>query len=188
MMDIEGHTIVYLRDLLNTRAIKDTEIADFLPNWLYQESYHGRALERLLGQLHGGAKHDYVTSWGKTLETQPNRYALVDFNYRKPRPPWDGDGLIDQENALAKFSMIDYPGGEFDDAVEEDDSKKDWLGQDAKARIEELHMRYETFSGGGNERRCAPGMILTLTEHEREHYNADYLITAVSYSASAGAA
>ena len=48
MMDIEGHTIVYLRDLLNTRAIKDSEIADFLPCWLYEESYHGRALERLL--------------------------------------------------------------------------------------------------------------------------------------------
>lgn len=48
MMDIEAHTIVYLRDLLNTRAIKDGEIADFLPCWLYEESYHGRALERLL--------------------------------------------------------------------------------------------------------------------------------------------
>jgi hypothetical protein len=48
MMDIEMHTIVYLRDLLNTRAIKDGEIGDFLPCWLYEESYHGRALERLL--------------------------------------------------------------------------------------------------------------------------------------------
>lgn len=48
MMDIESHTIVYLRDLLNTRAIKDGEIADFLPCWLYEEAYHGRALERLL--------------------------------------------------------------------------------------------------------------------------------------------
>jgi hypothetical protein len=48
MMDIESHTIVYLRDLLNTRAIKDAEISAFLPCWLYEESYHGRALERLL--------------------------------------------------------------------------------------------------------------------------------------------
>jgi len=48
MMDIEAHTIVYLRDLLNTQAIKDAEIASFLACWLYEESYHGRAIERLL--------------------------------------------------------------------------------------------------------------------------------------------
>jgi hypothetical protein len=48
MMDIETHTIVYLRDLLNTRAIKDGEISAFLACWLYEETYHGRALERLL--------------------------------------------------------------------------------------------------------------------------------------------
>src|SRR5262245_6692395 len=48
MMDIETHTIVYLRDLLNTRAIKDGEVSAFLSGWLYEESYHGRALERLL--------------------------------------------------------------------------------------------------------------------------------------------
>src|SRR5207244_4808374 len=29
-------------------AIKDQEIADFLPCWAYEESYHGRALERFL--------------------------------------------------------------------------------------------------------------------------------------------
>jgi len=48
MMDIETHTIVYLRDLLNTRAIQDGEISAFLSGWLYEEAYHGRALERLL--------------------------------------------------------------------------------------------------------------------------------------------
>jgi hypothetical protein len=48
MMDIETHTIVYLRDLLNTRAIKDGEISSFLACWLYEEAYHGRAIARLL--------------------------------------------------------------------------------------------------------------------------------------------
>lgn len=48
MMDIETHTIVYLRDLLNTRAIEDPELSDFLSCWLYEESYHGRAIARFL--------------------------------------------------------------------------------------------------------------------------------------------
>lgn len=138
------------------------------------------------GEQRGSAAVDYFTAWGKTLEIQPKRYALVDFNYWKPRTPWDADALVDRDNDQAKFEMTDYPGSEFDDALDEDQSKQQWLGQYAQARIEELQARYETFSGSGNERRCAPGLLMTLKEHDRPHYNGEYLITAVSYSASAG--
>jgi hypothetical protein len=45
-MDIEAHTLCYLRDVLNADAGADPEIADFLGCWLYEESYHGRAIEK----------------------------------------------------------------------------------------------------------------------------------------------
>src|SRR5499426_987049 len=48
MQDIESHTIVYLRSLLATRAIDDPQIARFLACWVYEESFHGLALERFL--------------------------------------------------------------------------------------------------------------------------------------------
>jgi len=48
MQDIESHTIVYLRQLLATRAIDDPEVATFLSCWIYQETFHGRALDRFL--------------------------------------------------------------------------------------------------------------------------------------------
>src|SRR5579863_2980294 len=48
MMDIEAHTLCYLRDALNAKAGADPEIADFLACWFYEESYHGRAIERFL--------------------------------------------------------------------------------------------------------------------------------------------
>ncbi len=48
MQDIENHTIVYLRTLLSTRAIDDPEVAAFLACWLYEETFHGRALARFL--------------------------------------------------------------------------------------------------------------------------------------------
>ncbi|MBI3552005.1 MAG: acyl-ACP desaturase [Elusimicrobia bacterium] len=48
MMDIEAHTLCYLRDVLNADAGADPEIADFLGCWLYEESYHGRAIERFV--------------------------------------------------------------------------------------------------------------------------------------------
>ena len=48
---VEAYTVVYLRDLLNTRAIEDAEVAAFLPCWAYEESYHGRALFRHDGEI-----------------------------------------------------------------------------------------------------------------------------------------
>src|SRR5262245_5953554 len=48
MMDVESHTIVYLRGLLNTCAIEDPDIAAFLPCWAYEELFHGRALRQFL--------------------------------------------------------------------------------------------------------------------------------------------
>jgi hypothetical protein len=48
MQDIESHTIVYLRSLLATRAIDDPDVARFLAAWVYEESFHGLALERFL--------------------------------------------------------------------------------------------------------------------------------------------
>jgi fatty acid desaturase len=48
MQDIESHTIAYLRPLLATRAIDDPEMATFLACWLYEETFHGKALDRFL--------------------------------------------------------------------------------------------------------------------------------------------
>ncbi len=48
MQDIESHTIMYLRQLLATRAVDDGEVATFLACWLYEETCHGRALQRFL--------------------------------------------------------------------------------------------------------------------------------------------
>src|SRR5438132_6033239 len=48
MQDIESHTIIYLRSLLATRAIDDPDVATFLACWVYEESFHGMALERFL--------------------------------------------------------------------------------------------------------------------------------------------
>ena len=48
MMNIEDHTIVYLKELLSTKAIEDGEVTAFLSCWAYEEYFHGAALERFL--------------------------------------------------------------------------------------------------------------------------------------------
>jgi hypothetical protein len=48
MQDTEVHTIVYLRELLSTRAMDDPAVATFLACWIYEETLHGRVLARFL--------------------------------------------------------------------------------------------------------------------------------------------
>lgn len=50
MMDIESHTIIYLRDLLATRVAFDPTVTAFLCCWNYEELWHGEAFSRLLGE------------------------------------------------------------------------------------------------------------------------------------------
>ena len=48
MMDIETHTVIYLRDLLATRAGNDPQITAFLSCWVYEELWHGEAFSDFL--------------------------------------------------------------------------------------------------------------------------------------------
>jgi rubrerythrin len=50
MMDIESHTVVFLRDLLATRASFDPAVTAFLSCWVYEELWHGEAFSRFLGE------------------------------------------------------------------------------------------------------------------------------------------
>jgi len=48
MMDIEGHTIVYLKAILNTCAIRDPQTTAFLSCWAYEEFFHSYTLRHFL--------------------------------------------------------------------------------------------------------------------------------------------
>jgi rubrerythrin len=50
MMDIESHTVIFLRDLLATRAAFEPDVTAFLSCWVYEELWHGEALSRFLGE------------------------------------------------------------------------------------------------------------------------------------------
>ena len=48
MMDIETHTIVYLKGILSTCAIRDPRTTSFLSCWAYEEFFYGHTLRRFL--------------------------------------------------------------------------------------------------------------------------------------------
>lgn len=59
MMDIETHTVVYLRDLLSSPAALDPDVTAFLSMWVYEEFWHGEALAAFLraaGERHTPAR------------------------------------------------------------------------------------------------------------------------------------
>lgn len=48
MMNIESHTILYLRDLLSTSVVEEQDVTSFLSCWDYEEFFHGYYLEKFL--------------------------------------------------------------------------------------------------------------------------------------------
>jgi hypothetical protein len=61
MMDIETHTVIYLRDLLATRAANDPYVTGFLACWVYEELWHGEAFSDFL-RAYGIALGSFASS------------------------------------------------------------------------------------------------------------------------------
>jgi len=48
MMDIESHTVIYMKELLSTSVAQDPSITAFLSCWVYEEFFHSQVLKRFL--------------------------------------------------------------------------------------------------------------------------------------------
>jgi hypothetical protein len=74
MMDIETHTVVYLRDLLATRAAHDPYVTGFLSCWVYEELWHGEAFSDFLRAYGIEVPAEPKLPDGSTpMPTRPNR-------------------------------------------------------------------------------------------------------------------
>ena len=78
MMDIETHTVIYLRDLLATRAAKDPHVTAFLACWVYEELWHGEAFSDFLRSYGLEVPVEPRLPDGRTpLPTRPRRTAQI---------------------------------------------------------------------------------------------------------------
>jgi rubrerythrin len=73
MMDIESHTVIFLRDLLATRAANEPDVTAFLSCWAYEELWHGEAFSRFLGEAGYELGPDGERVFGDS--PFPSRYA-----------------------------------------------------------------------------------------------------------------
>jgi hypothetical protein len=75
MMDIETHTVIYLRDLLATRAAHDPYVTGFLSCWVYEELWHGEAFSDFLRSYGIEVPAEPKLPDGSTpMPTRPNRW------------------------------------------------------------------------------------------------------------------
>ena len=78
MMDIETHTVIYLRDLLATRAVNEPHVTAFLSCWVYEELWHGEAFSDFLRAYGIELPAEPKLPDGTTpLPTRPSRTAKV---------------------------------------------------------------------------------------------------------------
>jgi hypothetical protein len=75
MMDIETHTVIYLRDLLASRVAMDPQITAFLSCWVYEELWHGEAFSDFLRSYGIEVPAEPKLTDGSTpMPTRPNRW------------------------------------------------------------------------------------------------------------------
>jgi len=76
-MDIETHTVIYLRDLLATRAAHDPYVTGFLSCWVYEELWHGEAFSDFLRAYGIEVPAEPKLPDGTTpMPTRPNRVRV----------------------------------------------------------------------------------------------------------------
>jgi rubrerythrin len=91
MMDIETHTVIYLRDLLATKAAHDPHVTAFLACWVYEELWHGEAFS------------DFLRRYGIEVPAEPK---LPDGTTPMPTRPTRVSALREQLGAGHKLSLL----------------------------------------------------------------------------------
>jgi rubrerythrin len=77
MMDIESHTVIFLRDLLATRAAFEPDITAFLSCWVYEELWHGEAFSRFLGEAGFDLGEEQRVRWNDPYPSRVGRNSWI---------------------------------------------------------------------------------------------------------------
>ena len=118
------------------------------------------------------SERQYVTGWDATVEIQPGRYAIDDFDFEKPGADLLKAKDITRSHDLASFEIFDYPG-EFHIPDEGEHY--------AKTRINELQCQHEVCRAVTDSREIEVGRTIKLKGHPVDDQNREYLITACAF-------
>ncbi len=117
-------------------------------------------------------ERDHIDHWSVAGAVQSGAFVHTDFDYKAPGKPLLTLRHHPHEHARADLEIYDYPGG-----YTQYDQGDEWV----RARIEELHVDYETVRGAGNARGLTAGALFNLTDYPRRDQNREYLIVSADY-------
>ncbi len=123
------------------------------------------------GTVSSAADHTSVIECTIEEEVVTGKYATTDYNFETP----DTALLATIDGASAKLEVFEYPGNHPDKGV--GDAR-------AKLRIEEEEALGKRLVGTSLCRAFTSGFTFSLSEHERDDANADYLLRSVVHTAS----
>jgi hypothetical protein len=111
MSATESYTILYMRDLLVGHSVRDPDITSFLSVWVYEELWHGRAIDKFLDAAGRPVPKDRFAqvaqnvSFREILETNLAAFAA----YLSPK--WIGThmtwGAINELTAAAAYQRLE---------------------------------------------------------------------------------
>jgi len=109
--DIEGQTILYLRDLLHTEAVSEPDTIAFLSMWNYEEYFHGEALARLLAECGHPLESDRIAQVRKKAKFRERLEAfgatLISKIFRRQFPAvFTSWGALNEITTLRGYEQL----------------------------------------------------------------------------------
>ena len=112
MADVESHTIIYLRDILSGHTAGDPEITQFMACWVYEETHHGRALDRFLAACGHAPESGRYTKVLATMSWQEHLEGFLTTNVPKLTPHFAAThmswGAVDEMMAASAYTQLAY--------------------------------------------------------------------------------
>lgn len=112
MADVESHTIIYLRDILSGHTASDPEITQFLACWVYEETHHGRALDRFLSACGYPPEQNRYSKVLADMGWQEHIEAFLTVNVPKLTPHFAAThmswGAVDEMMAASAYTQLAY--------------------------------------------------------------------------------
>lgn len=119
------------------------------------------------------SRADHIHGWGFAREVQTGRYAMTDYDFKKPKADLMVKSSLEKQHRHSGYEFFDYPG------LYTETEKGDRF---VRHRIEEHQGRFEQCEGAGNARALATGYLFNLTEHPRRDQNREYLIVSTNFN------
>ena len=123
-------------------------------------------------------RNDHLDRWAATQSIIPIKYAMRDYNFKKPKVLVKGLQISEFKSekkhayALRDPEIFDYPG----EYVELDEGK-----EYVKLRMQELACQHERVETSGPCRGLAPGHKFKLEDFPRKEQNKEYVVVSVSH-------